>query len=109
MAMEVKGFAIQSCLTLCDPMDCSLPGFSVHGNSPGKNIGVDCHALPPVDFLDQGFLVDQGFPALQADSLPFEPPGKPRIIIIFLNVNGRPRSLSNTLIIGFLLCGRVLR
>ena len=20
-----------SCLTLCDPMDCSLPGFSVHG------------------------------------------------------------------------------
>ena len=22
---------IQSCLTLCEPMDCSLPGFSVHG------------------------------------------------------------------------------
>ena len=21
----------QSCLTLCDPMDCSPPGFSVHG------------------------------------------------------------------------------
>ena len=21
----------QSCLTLCDPMDCSLPGPSVHG------------------------------------------------------------------------------
>ena len=21
----------QSCPTLCDPMDCSLPGFSVHG------------------------------------------------------------------------------
>ena len=21
----------QSCLTLCDPMDCSLPGFLVHG------------------------------------------------------------------------------
>ena len=21
----------QSCLTLCDPMDCSLPGFSIHG------------------------------------------------------------------------------
>ena len=21
----------QSCLTLCNPMDCSLPGFSVHG------------------------------------------------------------------------------
>ena len=23
--------SLQSCLTLCDPMDCSLPGFSVHG------------------------------------------------------------------------------
>ena len=23
----------QSCLTLCDPMDCSLPGSSIHGFS----------------------------------------------------------------------------
>ena len=36
---------LQSCLTLCDPMDCSLPGSSVHGDSPGKNTGVGCHAL----------------------------------------------------------------
>ena len=35
----------QSCLTLCDPMDCSPPGSFVHGDSPGKNIGVVCHAL----------------------------------------------------------------
>ena len=35
----------QSCPTLFDPKDCSLPGSSVHGNSPGKNIGVDFHAL----------------------------------------------------------------
>ena len=26
-------------------MDCSLPGSSVHGDSPGKNTGVGCHAL----------------------------------------------------------------
>ena len=26
-----EGLAIQSCLTLCDPMDCSPPGSSVHG------------------------------------------------------------------------------
>ena len=32
----------QLCLTLCDPLDCSLPGSSVH--SPGKNTGVDCHS-----------------------------------------------------------------
>ena len=35
----------QLCPTHCNPMDCSLPGSSVHGDSPGKNIGVGCHAL----------------------------------------------------------------
>ena len=35
----------QSCPTLCDPMDCSPPGFFVHGDSPGKNTGVGCHLL----------------------------------------------------------------
>ena len=35
----------QSCLTLCDPMDCHPPGSSVHGDSPGKNTGAGCHAL----------------------------------------------------------------
>ena len=29
----------------CNPMDCSLPGFSVHGDSPDKNTGVGCHGL----------------------------------------------------------------
>ena len=36
--------ATQSCLTLCDPMNCSPPGSSVHGDSLGKNTGVGCHA-----------------------------------------------------------------
>ena len=35
----------QSCPTLCDPMDCSPPGFSVHGDFPGKNTGVGCQAV----------------------------------------------------------------
>ena len=37
----------QSCLTLFNPMDCIPPGysFSVHGDSPGKNTRVGCHAL----------------------------------------------------------------
>ena len=35
----------RSSLTLCDPMDCSLPGSSVHGHSLGKNIWIGCHAL----------------------------------------------------------------
>ena len=32
-------------LTLCNPMDCSLPGTSIHEISPGKNTGVGCHFL----------------------------------------------------------------
>ena len=35
----------QLCPALCDPMDCSSPGSSVHGDSPGKNTGVGFHAL----------------------------------------------------------------
>ena len=35
----------QLCPTPCNPMDCSPPDFSVHGNSPGKNTAVGCHAL----------------------------------------------------------------
>ena len=35
----------QWCPTLCDPMDCSPPGSSVHGDSPGKNTRVGCHTL----------------------------------------------------------------
>ena len=35
-------------------MDCSLPGSSVHGDSPGKSTGVGCHALL------QGILPTQG-------------------------------------------------
>ena len=37
-------------------MDCSPPGSSVHGDSPGKNTGVGCHALLPT----QGIFPTQG-------------------------------------------------
>ena len=50
----------QSCLTLCDPKDGSTPDSPVHGDSPGKSIGVVCH------FLLQGIFLTQepkkGFP-----------------------------------------------
>ena len=45
---------VQSCPTLCNPMDCSPPGSSVHGNSPGKNTGLGCHALLQGIFPTQG-------------------------------------------------------
>ena len=44
----------QSCLTLCDPLDCSLPVCSVPGGSLGKNTGAGCHALLQRIFPTQG-------------------------------------------------------
>ena len=44
----------QLCLTLCDPMDYSLLGSSVQGDSPGKNAGVGCPALLQGIFPTQG-------------------------------------------------------
>ena len=52
--LAVLCLVIQSCPALCDPMDCSPPGFSVHGDSPGKNMKVGCHSLL------QGILLTQG-------------------------------------------------
>ena len=59
----------QLCPTLCDPTDCSPPGFSVHGDSPGNNTGVGCHAL-----LQGIFPTQESNPRLLAPALP---PGKP--------------------------------
>ena len=44
----------QSCPTLYNPTDCSPPGSSVHGDSPGKNTGVSCHGLLQRIFPTQG-------------------------------------------------------
>ena len=44
----------QSYLSLCDRIDCSPPGSSVRGDSPGKNTGVGCHALLQGIFPTQG-------------------------------------------------------
>ena len=66
----------QSCPTLCDLVDSSPSGSSVHGDSPGKKTGVGCHALLQGIFPTQGW--NPGPPALQVDSLPAEPQGKPK-------------------------------
>ena len=57
--LEASVLVAQLCSTLCDPMDCSPPGFPVHGDSPGKNSRVGCHLLH-----------------WQVGSLPLAPPGK---------------------------------
>ena len=66
----------QLCLTLCDPLDCSPPGSSVHGILQGKilewvAILFSRRSSQPRDQTQS--------PVLQAASLPSEPPGKPQV------------------------------
>ena len=44
----------QSWPALCYPIDCSLTGSSVHGDSPGKSTGVSCQAFLQGIFPTQG-------------------------------------------------------
>ena len=45
MKVKSEREVAQSCPTLSDPMDCSLPGSSIHGIFPGKSTRVGCHCL----------------------------------------------------------------
>ena len=65
---------LQLCPALCDPMDCRL---LCPCDSPGKNTGgLSC--CSPGDLPNPGIKPSAPTtPALQADSLPTEPPGKP--------------------------------
>ena len=60
----------QSCPTLCDPTNCSLPGSSVHGIFQASGLPFPSQG----DLPDPG--IELGSPALQADSLPTELSGK---------------------------------
>ena len=51
---ESESEVAQSCPTLCDPMDCSLQGSSLHGILQARILGVGCH------FLLQGIFPTQG-------------------------------------------------
>ena len=69
----------QSCPTLCDPMEtrgvsCLAP--LSFGESPGKKTEMGCHALLQGNLPNPG--IEPRSPALQADCLPSEAPGKPQ-------------------------------
>ena len=68
----------QLCLTLCEPMNCSPPGSSVHGILKKSHDQEYWSGLPspsPMDLPNPG--IKPGSPALQAQSLSSEPPGGP--------------------------------
>ena len=74
----VHAKSLQLCPTLCDPMDCSPPGSSGHGDSPGKNTGLGSCTLLQGIFLTQGLnLCLLSLLHWQSGSLPLTPPGKP--------------------------------
>jgi len=67
-----------------DPMDCSLPGSSVHGIFSGKNTGVGCHFLLQGIFLMQGD-PDPTSPSLAGRFFTTEPAGKPSRNAVLMN------------------------
>ena len=74
--VKVKVLVAQSCPTLCDPMDCSPPGSFVHGIFQARML--EWVAIPsPGDLPIPG--IKPRSTALQVDSLPSKPPGKPRL------------------------------
>ena len=73
--LRCQGVVTQSCPTLCDPMDYSLPGSSVHGIFQARVLEWGSHFLLQGDLPDPG--IKPGSSAVQADALPSKPPGKP--------------------------------
>ena len=97
---NLKVKVAQSCLTLCDPMDCILHGI------------LQARIPKWVAFPSLGDLLNPGIKprssALQADSLPAEPPGKPKntgVGSLSLLQGGLPDQESNQ---GLLHCWQIL-
>ena len=79
--VKAQGFTraepLQLCPTLCNPMNCSPQVSSVGSSRQEYWSGLPCP--PPGDLLNPGIEpLSSASPALQADSLPTEPPGEPK-------------------------------
>ena len=74
--MKVEVLVAQFCLTLCDPMDCSLPGSSVHEILQARIL--EWVAFPPLgDLPDPGIEpMSLESPALAGGFFTSVPPGK---------------------------------
>ena len=54
VCVHTRAQSLQSFLTLCNAMDRTSPGSSVHGDCPDKNTEVGCSALLQEIFPTQG-------------------------------------------------------
>ena len=78
-AMYKKVLVAQLCLTLCNPIDYSPPGSSLHG-IPRQEYWSGCCSLLQGIFPTQGS--NLSFPHCRQILLLFEPPGKPMYMYI---------------------------
>ena len=69
---QARVLVAQLCLTVCYPLDCSPPASSVNGILQARIVEIPS----PGDLSDPG--IEPESLALWAESLPFEPPGKPQ-------------------------------
>ena len=86
---------LQLCLKVCDPMDCSPPGSSVHGILQGRILEWGCHGLFHSVFPAQG--LNQCLLCLlhwQVGSSPLAPPGKP-LLFLHIIINSESVSLNS--------------
>ena len=83
----VSVLVAQSCLTLCDPVDSSSPGSSVHGVLQARILEWVVMAFSR-DLPNPG--IEPRSPTLQAHSLPSEAPGKPGSVLFWLGLTEHP-------------------
>ena len=76
----------QSCPTLCDPVYCSPPGSSIHGDFSGPNTGVSSFSLLQGNFPNPE--IEPRSSTMQAVLLPAEPQGKPLYTIHIISLLG---------------------
>ena len=78
----------QSCLTLCSPINCSPPGFSLHGIFQARILEVQISFCMSGDLPDPGIeLVSTVSPALAGGFFTIVPPGKPETHCYAFNLN----------------------
>ena len=105
MPSVVLCLVAQLCPALCNPMDCSLPGSSVHGDSPGKNTGGGCRALLQGVFPTQE--LNPGLPHCRCILYPLSHHGSPGKTTELISEFGKIAGyrINAHLVLGFCLFG----
>ena len=83
----VHVWSLQLCLTLCNPMDCSLHGFTVHGINPGKNTGVGCHSPSRGPSWPKDWICISCNSYITGQFFTTESPGKPLCVYLYVNIS----------------------